>query len=173
MAGRPPKPPTRRQGHRDRAAHREARLNVATGGAIVPLHVPPAPKGVSRTIAAEWAVFWRSEYAASLKWKRDGRAVTRLFELYDLHDRYLRAERRRPLVAGSTGQPIANPLGKRRDTIAAEIRQLEDRFGLNLRTAMQMGVTMTEWQKSLDDLIEDASDDGDHDAIEATAREVR
>ena len=103
----------------------------------------------------------------------DGRAISRLFELYDLHDRYLRAERKTPVVSGSTGQPIANPLGRRRDAIDAEIRQLEDRFGLNLRVAMLMGVTLTELQKSMDDLNRDANDSSDDDATGTAVRQAR
>lgn len=159
MPGPPRKPDDRRQ-RRNRPPH----VEVSVGGRdIVPLHVQPPPTGISKRLIAEWNSFWRSEYAVTIKWRRDGRAISRLFELYDLHDRFLRATRKRPVVVGSTGQPTLNPLTKQLAAVDAEIRQLEDRFGLTPRAAMQLGIVFTDLQKTLDDLNREANDDGDQD----------
>lgn len=117
--------------------------------------------GISKKLVAEWNAFFRSEYALTIKWRRDGRAISRLFELYDLHDRFLRATRKRPIVMGSTGQPSLNPLTKQLAAVDSEIRQLEDRFGLNTRAAIQLGVVFTDLHKNLDDLNREANDDDD------------
>lgn len=133
-------------------------IAVARGANVVPIRVPPAPRGIGKPVVQEWDAFWRSEYALAVKWRRDGRAISRLFELYDLHDRFLRATRKRPLVPGSQGQPIANPLTRQLGAVDAEIRQLEDRFGLSTRAAMTLGVVFTDLQKTLDELNKDAND---------------
>lgn len=139
----------------------------------MPLHVQPAPRGLSKKLAHEWEEFWRSEYAFHLKWRRDGRSLTRLFELYDLHDRFLRATRKRPILAGSMGQPTLNPLTKQLGAVDAEIRQLEDRFGLSPRAAMALGIIFTDLHKNLDELNREANADDDDQDEEEDPRLLR
>ena len=57
-------------------------------------------------------------------------------------------------MAGSTGQPRANPLYKQVQEFQAEARQLEDRFGLSPKARLSLGITFAEAASSLDALNE-------------------
>ena len=63
-----------------------------------------------------------------------------------------RAARRNRLVAGSKEQPVLSPLLGYVLSLDAEIRQLEDRFGLTPRARLQLGVTFGEAHRSLAEL---------------------
>jgi hypothetical protein len=62
---------------------------------------------------------------------------------------------------GSTGQEVLNPLAKYIAQCDAESRALEDRFGLNAKARLQLGITFGEAKKTLDDLNRGLDDDYD------------
>ena len=99
-----------------------------------------------------------------MQWERDGQAVCRLFQLYDEEARLTRAVRRRRWVPGSTGQPTLSPLHGERRAVRAEIRQLEDRFGLNPKAAAGLGISLGGLKKTMDELNREANErDDDED----------
>ena len=63
-----------------------------------------------------------------------------------------RTARKARLVEGSQGQPRINPLFTTIATMDAEIRQLEDRFGLSPRARLALGIQLGEAHRSLADL---------------------
>jgi hypothetical protein len=85
----------------------------------------------------------------------------------------LRATRKRPILAGSMGQPTLNPLTKQLGAVDAEIRQLEDRFGLSPRAAMALGIIFTDLHKNLDELNREANADDDDQDEEEDPRLLR
>jgi P27 family predicted phage terminase small subunit len=114
-----------------------------------------------------WEAFWASD-VASLVTKADVPAVTRLHDLRDERERAYRGYRKERFVTGSTGQPVLNPLAKAMATLDAEIRALEDRFGLTPQARLRLGVVFGEAHRSLDQInreldieIEAAEDDDD------------
>jgi hypothetical protein len=157
MRGRPRKMPDRVQGH-----YRPPRMTVSTSLAIA-RPVPPLPTGLSRTLAARWARWWRSPVARAVDWDRDGEAVERLFANYELQAKLRKSVKRRLFVDGSQGQPILNPAAKHLVAVEAAIRQDEMQFGRTPRAAAQLGVTIGDLQKTVEDLNRDASDDRDED----------
>jgi len=79
-------------------------------------------------------------------------ALERLFSMYDERERmdiYLREE---PMISGSQGQKILNPMYRQRTSVDAEIRQLEDRFGLHPKAGLTLGIVYGEAARSLEEL---------------------
>ncbi len=127
-------------------------LEVGRQPEVTERRVPAPPPGLLLDTRARWKEFWRSRYAALIDWHRDRQGLERLFELQDLKTRWLRSVQKHPLVEGSQGQPVANPLATKLTSLAAELRQLEERFGLSPRSAAQLGLTVSGLRKSLADL---------------------
>ena len=138
-----PKPPARRQGR-----HRNDMGAVDSQGTF---HPPDAPAGLLLALRGEWERLWASPLASTFT-TSDVPALVRLFTLRDEAIRHQRAARRTPTVKGSQGQDVLNPVLRQRDALLAEIRQLEDRFGLSPRSRLQLGITLSEAHRSLDDL---------------------
>lgn len=156
MPGPAPKPPERRQ-----RRNRPTTLRVVPGGTLG-RPVPPPPAGLLAATRREWETFWRSELARLIEPDTDLPALERLYRYYDEHRRVLREARKERLTIGSTGQMVLNPLLKYAESVAKEIRALEDRFGLTPRARLTLGIKFGEAARSLDDLnrmLED--DDGD------------
>jgi hypothetical protein len=88
-----------------------------------------------------------------------GRARWERRALYDERERAYRAYRRERLVTGSTGQLLLNPLRRAMSNFDSEIRQLEDRFGLNPLARARLGIQIGEAARTLADLNRMLEDD--------------
>lgn len=138
-----PKPPERRQGR-----HRVDVGPIPSSPAFAP---PQPPPGLSSPLRGEWERLWSAPLAATFT-TSDLPALERLFTLRDEAQRHQRAAKRTPTIEGSKGQDVLNPRLRQRDALLAEIRQLEDRFGLSPRSRLQLGITLSEAHRNLDDL---------------------
>lgn len=151
-----PKPAERRQ-------RRNKRDIVALDS--VPLPVPRPPTGLLKASVIAWERLWGSPLARTFNPDSDLPSIERLFTLRDERARSFRAARRNRVVAGSQEQAVLSPLLGYVAKLDAEIRQLEDRFGLTPRARLQLGVTLGEAHRSLDALnaafMEEATDDED------------
>jgi phage terminase small subunit len=85
-------------------------------------------------------------------------ALERLFTLRDERARALRGYRARRLVVTDSGVAL-NPLLRVLKQLDAEIRQLEDRFGLSPIARLRLGVALGEAARSLEELLDDDDDD--------------
>jgi hypothetical protein len=79
-------------------------------------------------------------------------ALERLWSLYDERDRMTDVIRDQPMTMGSQGQLVLNPLYRQRTALDAEIRALEDRFGLTPKGGLTLGIQYGEAARSLQDL---------------------
>ena len=138
----------------------DKRQNVATRDAgLLPRAaseaVVPQPDPVWSVGTVErWQDFWTSPLSQQVEASDHG-ALRRLFWLYDEVERLIDAiGQTGRVVAGSTGQPRANPLYKQVQEFQAEARQLEDRFGLSPKARLSLGITFAEAASSLDALNE-------------------
>ena len=113
--------------------------------------IPVAPAHLSERWKSSWAVFWSSPFS-QLVAPAQHPAVERLFGLYDERERMDAFIRQEPMLAGSQGQPVVNPMYRQRTAADAEIRQLEDRLGLNPRSGLQLGIQFSEAARSLEEL---------------------
>lgn len=158
MAGPAPKPSDRRQ-----------RRNKPTALRVVPAgklgrQTPAPPSGLLAATKAEWTTFWASELAQLVEQNTDLPALERLFGYYDEHRRALKEARKERLVIGSTGQLVLNPLLKYAESLAKEIRTLEDRFGLTPKARLTLGIKFGEAARSLEDLNRSLDADDEDEA---------
>lgn len=155
----PKKPAERRQRAKD--GHHEGDVGLV----VVPLDQaalsPDPPKQWLARSKEQWADFWVSPLA-QLVLPVDVPAVERLFSAYD---RLARAEaiyRKQPVVAGSMGQQVLNPMAGEMHALAKEITTLEDRLGVTPLARLKLGVKFGEARQALADSW-DVSDELDAD----------
>jgi hypothetical protein len=141
------KPPGTHQGHRP---HTPA-VVLAASGSEAP---PDPPAGLLAATQEAWSGFWSSPLA-SLVIPADLPGLRRLFQLHDERERAWRSYRRRRLVEGSQGQPVANPLFRVALGLEAEIRALEDRYGLSPSARLRLGIRFGKAARTLEDLARD------------------
>lgn len=143
--GVPPKPADRRQ----------RRNTPALGLAETPsrLATPDPPAGLSDETLATWESYWSSPVAGAVV-ESDLPALHRLFGYRDAWTRTAQdlADLEATdgiIVIGSTGQPVLHPLTKLLGSIEANMRPLEDRFGLTPLARLRLGITVAEAESSL------------------------
>jgi P27 family predicted phage terminase small subunit len=134
---------------------------------------PPLPaklSGVTPLAATKeaWQRLWESPVARVLDRTSDLGAVIRWAELLDERERAMRAFRKSRLVSGSMGQPTLNPLWQVIASIDKELRQLEDRIGLTPKARLQLGITLAEAGRSIEDLNRMLDEETDADVDEGT-----
>ena len=138
----------------------ERRQNRATkdSGVALEVHtledIPSAPDGIAPELVESWREYWESPLAKATDAGSKLNAATRLWQMYDLRNKHHAAYCDQPLVTGSQGQQVLNPLGRQLTTIEGQIMQLEDRLGLNPKAQLALGVTWAEGQKQLRDLAD-------------------
>jgi len=151
---------------------------------VDPRSVPIPPAHLTERWVRSWEVFWASPFAQVVQ-PAQYPALERLFSMYEERERmdtYLREE---PMTVGSQGQKILNPMYRQRTSVDAEIRQLEDRFGLHPKAGLQLGIVYGEAARSLEELnaritnatIAEANSEADpryidSDAVEGSAEEA-
>lgn len=144
---------------------RNAPKALASVTALVPdVACPPPPAGLLKATRDRWLAFWTSPVAKLVDTGSDLPALSRLFELVDDCTRYRTSIRQSPFLEGSQGQVVRNPYVRDLQAAQAELRQLEDRFGLSPRARLSLGVVLGEAKRSLADLgAAFTTDEGDAD----------
>lgn len=123
---------------------------------------PSAPANLLKTTRDRWVAYWSSPVAGLADPVSDLPALERLYRLYDDLERSHRAVRATGhMVEGSKGQTVMNPLLRHMQTEMAEIRQLEDRFGLSPRARLGLNFTLGQTAKTLADLNSEFGGEGD------------
>jgi P27 family predicted phage terminase small subunit len=157
--GPPPKPVDKRQRRNQRTSTERTGVGLVAlpGGQLDP---PPAPSGLLKATREDWAAFWASPLGA-LVVLADVPALRRLFTLYDERARAYRGLRQVGRLVETEKGATLNPLAGFLKACDAEIRLLEDRFGLSPIARLRLGVALGEAAKSLDELNRslDADDD--------------
>lgn len=165
-----PGPASKSPEKRQRRNKQTASLRVVDGNPVLAAHPPAERRWLKKTKEA-YAAFWEADVAAAVS-SGDFGALIRMFDLMDDHERMMRLARRAPIVEGSQGQPRAHPAWKEAATLRGEIRQLEDRFGLNPSARAKLGVEVAAAERSLLDMIgwDDPADDPDDPRVTSDAR---
>ena len=99
-----------------------------------------------------WEAFWTSDLASAIDEKSDQSIIYRLATLMDERERIYKQAKKDRLVVGSQGQVVINPLYSAMLKLDAEIRQLEDRIGMNPKARVSLGISIGQAKKSLADL---------------------
>lgn len=144
MPGPQPKDPNRRQRRNTGAV-----VPFRTAGVVI---APPLPPGFLVATRDLWQSFWKSPLGQAVEAKSDIGAIGRLFTLMDERERAYRAYRKQRVIHGSQGQKVISPMARAMSVFDAEIRQLEDRFGMTPRARLQLGIQFGEAAKSLAEL---------------------
>ena len=113
------------------------------------------PQLAGRTLKSTkiwWNDFWTSDLSSAIDIKSDLPVIQRLASLMDERERIYKQAKKERLVTGSQGQVVLNPLYHALLKIDAEIRNLEDRIGLNPKARVQLGISIGQAKKTLDDL---------------------
>jgi P27 family predicted phage terminase small subunit len=165
MAGRGPAPKDSESRQR-RNAPKNLELVVPAVEAPVEMGegVPEPPEHLLPQTRNRWAAYWSSPVAKLVDAVSDLTALERLFWLYDDLERSRLAVREQGhMIEGSKGQTVMNPLLRHMQAEMAEIRQLEDRFGLSPRARLSLNLTLGQAAASLADLNAPFADGGDDD----------
>ena len=102
--------------------------------------IPPAPDGLLPESVEAWDAVWQMPQAASLAGHQV--VVIRWVRALDAWARALAAVDLAPLVSGSKGQPVENPLIAWIASREAEMEKCERQLGIGLRNAVDLGVTV-------------------------------
>lgn len=170
--GPPPKPADKRQRRNERTSTERAGVGLVAlpGGRLDP---PFAPSGLLKATREDWTAFWSSPLGA-LVVAADVPALRRLFTLYDERARAYRGLRQAGRLVETDKGAALNPLAGYLKSCDAEVRLLEDRFGLSPIARLRLGVALGEAAKSLDELNRslDADEPDDESAADPRRRVV-
>lgn len=116
------------------------------------LAVPEPDDGWSEATVAEWQAWWGSEVARLIEPESETPIVRRLFDLLDQAARFEAAGRAEPMVAGSTGQLVINPLLKHAQGLRDEARRDEAVLGRGPKRRLDLGIKFGDAARSLDEI---------------------
>jgi P27 family predicted phage terminase small subunit len=147
------KPAERAQGHRRRE------LSLINSDGPPAIKVPRPPKGLAPEVRRAWSAYWRSPMAG-LAQDVDRPAITRLFRLYDQHERAMAALQMALVVKGSQGQVRVNPVADYVAKLETHILRLENELGLTPMARARLGLTLAQGQLTVEELNRVASEHG-------------
>lgn len=157
---------------------REGRAERRTLRVVVPTEhrEPPAtPTGLQRGAQRRWREFWKSAVSLAVDMAADGEAIHRWIHDVSERERLQPLADKTPLVKGSTGQLVKNPLYGVIDGLDRAIAHAEEHFGMTPLSRMRLGLVATQRDLGVADLRRklDGRQAAPHeDAIEAEATEV-
>jgi len=114
--------------------------------------IPAPPEDLSADNLAAWNTYWASALAQAVTLPTDLPALRRLFRMYDDLEQSWTKYMRDPEVDGSMGQRRISHFAKHIAELEPMIRALEDRFGLSPKARLELGVTLGDAARSLQDL---------------------
>ena len=142
----------------DQREHR-IRPKVVDIGAYKKREIPKLKGRYLKITKLWWEDFWNSDLATAIDTKSDQSAVYRLATLIDERERIYKQAKKDRLVVGSQGQVVLNPLYSAMLKLDAEIRQLEDRMGMNAKARVSLGISIGQAKKTLADLNADLEEE--------------
>jgi len=142
----------------DQREHR-IRPKVVDIGAYKKRDIPQLKGRYLKNTKLWWEDFWNSDLASAIDTKSDQSAVYRLATLIDERERVYKQAKKDRLVVGSQGQVVLNPLYSAMLKLDAEIRQLEDRIGMNPKSRVSLGISIGQAKRTLADLNADLEEE--------------
>lgn len=131
----------------DRRNGRRADLVVAGES----LTRPDRPKDLCDEAAGQWDAYW-TDSASSVQTAADRGVLLRWIDAVDRYLRTLGEADREPLVTGSTGQLVENPLYKIADRALGTIERCEKQLGIGALNRAGLGIAVITGQRSLADM---------------------
>jgi hypothetical protein len=102
--------------------------------------VPTAPEGLGPHAKAAWERFWCSPISQIVDLKAHGEALRHWVRCLDAREALWSMWRTRPLIKGSHGQFMTNPLWRQIRDLDDEIAHAEEVFGMNPLAQMRLGI---------------------------------
>lgn len=124
---------------------RRADLEAVQGGKI------DAPEGLSDESLALWDAYWK-DTVASVQTPVDRGVLLRWITEFDRYVRLIAEADRSPLVPGSQGQLVANPLYKIADRALAAAERAEKQLGVGALNRSALGIAVITERRSLADM---------------------
>ncbi len=157
MAGKRQKSPAALQGHRSVAP-----LKELSGGAAVPREQLPAPpEGLDPAAVDYWYGYLGSVVGRSVvNLDTDGPALRRWAACVSQRLKLQPQLDATPLVKGSMGQKVVNPINTLIVNLTREIERLEEHFGMTPLARMRLGIAIGEAADSLAGLTDTLFGDG-------------
>lgn len=115
------------------------------------LEKPELPRDVCEEARAQWDAYWE-DAASSVQTEADRGVVLRWIDAVDRYLRTLGQADKRPLVKGSTGQQVENPLYKIAAQALATIERCEKQLGIGALNRAGLGIAVINEQRSLADM---------------------
>lgn len=168
MANKYQKPVSELQNNRPDRVNRRTLQLVAPGDARP---VPATPKGLQAGAQKRWRALWASPVAPAIDLTADGEALHRWIHCVSERERLQPLADRTPVVKGSTGQLVANPVYGILGGLTKEIERLEEHFGLTPLARMRLGIATVQHAASVHDLtrrLDERREMPRADVIEAT-----
>jgi len=147
----------------DRRNGRRAELVKVAGGRIDP------PEGLSDEALALWGAYWE-DAVSGVQTPVDRGVLLRWITEHDRYWRLIAEADCSPLVRGSQGQEVANPLYKIADRALAAAERCEKQLGIGGLNRSNLGIAVISERKSLADMNSrygGGHADGDHPEVEA------
>lgn len=124
---------------------RRAELSAVVGGRF------DAPDGLGDEALALWEAYW-ADVVSSVQTPVDRGVLLRWITEHDRYWRLISEADTSPLVRGSQGQEVANPLYKIADRALAAAERCEKQLGIGGLNRSNLGIAVISEQKSLADM---------------------
>lgn len=126
----------------DRRNGRQFELTPVEGGRIDP------PDGLLAEVLELWEAYW-TDAASTVQTPADRGVLTRWIKEYDRYLRLIAEADKRPLVAGSKGQSVANPLYALADRALGAAERCERQLGIGALHRSNLGIAVIQERRSL------------------------
>jgi hypothetical protein len=127
---------------------RRADLGVVAGGG---LERPAPPENLCPEAVTQWEAYWESP-AAGIQTAADRGVVLRWIDAVDRYLRTMGEADKRPLVKGSTGQSVENPLYKIAGQALVTIERCEKQMGIGALNRAGLGIAVITERRSLHEM---------------------
>jgi P27 family predicted phage terminase small subunit len=115
--------------------------------------VPAPPAGLRAAGRRAWRDFWTADVSAAVDIAADREDLEDWIKAIDERAKLRVTADKAPLVRGSHGQFMLNPLFRRLTTLDDKIQRYSDRFGMNPAARFRLQFTVSEAGKSANELL--------------------
>lgn len=116
--------------------------------------VPRTPPNLQPQAQRRWRSYWASAIAQIVDRQSDAEALHRWIHAVSERERLQPQADAEPLVSGSMGQQVANPLYGVINSLSREIERLEDHLGMTPLARLRLGLVQTQQALGVADLRE-------------------
>lgn len=148
MAGKPQKLASLRIDQRPQRAR--SGTSAVVRDTSRPIPIPPV--GLRKSAKDAWLAFWRSPMATLVQDESDMDALRDWAFCISERDRIQPLVRKTPLVPGSMGQMVLNPLAALVKDYTRRIDRYREQFGMTPLSRMRLGIAVGEAHDVLSDL---------------------